>query len=88
LSLVDFQVNEECVKYKEVQTFEAFIKAGKVVFHIEYPKGAPKSVNQKSRDAVFKAKGAERFTSVLKTMELCGWVEYRDGKQYTTKTAK
>ncbi|KAL2204303.1 endo alpha-1,4 polygalactosaminidase precursor [Sarocladium strictum] len=88
LPLVDFQVNEECVKYKEAETFEAFIKAGKAVLHIEYPKGAPKSVSQKSKDAVFKAKGAERFTSILKTMDLCGWVEYRDGKQYTTKTKK
>lgn len=88
LPLVDFQVNEECVKYKEVQTFNTFIKAGKAVFHIEYPKGAPKSVSQKSKDAVFNAKGAEMFATVLKTMDLCGWVEYRDEKQYITKTTK
>ncbi|KAH8171168.1 glycoside-hydrolase family [Sarocladium implicatum] len=86
LPLVDFQVNEECVKYNECQTFEAFIKAGKAVFHIEYPKGAPGKVSKKDKDKVFGAKGAARFTTLLKTMDLDGWVEYRDGKQYKTKT--
>lgn len=87
LNLVDFQVNEECVKYKECQTFESFIKAGKAVFHIEYPKGAPGAVSTKSKTTIFGAKGAERFTTLLKTMELDGWVEYRDGKQFRTKTS-
>ncbi|KAK0388897.1 hypothetical protein NLU13_2474 [Sarocladium strictum] len=86
LSVVDFQVNEQCVKYNEVQTFEAFIKAGKAVFHIEYPKGAPKSVSTKTKAAIFGAKGTERFTTLLKTMDLDGWVEYRDGKHFITKT--
>lgn len=83
---VDFQVNEECVKYGEARTFEAFINAGKAVFHIEYPQGAPRSVSAKTKDKIFKTKGTERFTTLLKTMDLDGWVEYRDGKKFTTAT--
>ena len=88
MDLVDFQVNEECAKYNEGETFEAFIKAGKAVFHIEYPKGAPGSVSTKSMASIFKTKGVDKFSTVLKTMDLDGWVQYRDGQQFTTKTGK
>lgn len=84
LDIVDFQVNEECVKYKEGRTFEAFIKAGKAVFHIEYPKGAPGSVSAKARESISMAKGTERFSTVLKTDTLDGWVQFCDGQQYRT----
>jgi endo-alpha-1,4-polygalactosaminidase (GH114 family) len=86
LDVVDFQVNEECVKYKEGRTFEAFIKAGKAVLHIEYPKGAPGSVSAKTRDSISAAKGTEQFSTVLKTDDLDGWVQFCDGQQYTTRT--
>jgi endo-alpha-1,4-polygalactosaminidase (GH114 family) len=86
LDIVDFQVNEECVKYNEGRTFEAFIKAGKAVFHIEYPKGAPGSVSAKTRDSISTAKGTEQFSTVLKTDDLDGWVQFCSGQQYTTQT--
>lgn len=86
IDIVDFQVNEESAKYKEGETFEAFIKAGKAVFHIEYPSGAPGSVSAKAMASIFGTKGTEKFSTVLKTMSLDGWVQFRDGQQFTTKT--
>ncbi|KAH6668627.1 endo alpha-1,4 polygalactosaminidase precursor [Plectosphaerella plurivora] len=85
---VDFQVNEECVKYKEADVFQAFIKAKKAVFHIEYPKGAGKKVAASYSDSMNKNKGIEGFSTVLKTLDLDGWVQYRDGQTYNTKTSK
>lgn len=86
IKFVDFQVNEQCVKYNEASTFAAFIKAGKAVFHIEYPDGAPGSVSSKARSSIYAAPGTEKFSTLIKTMDLDGWVQMRDGKQYTTKT--
>ncbi|KAH8656825.1 endo alpha-1,4 polygalactosaminidase precursor [Ilyonectria robusta] len=86
IDVVDFQVNEECVKYNEGETFGAFINAGKAVFHIEYPRGAPGSVSAKSRGKISGAKGTEGFSTLLKTMDLDGWVQFCDGQQFTTKT--
>ena len=34
--VMDFAVNEECVKYRECSTLAVFIAAGKPVFHAEY----------------------------------------------------
>ncbi|KAM0270667.1 hypothetical protein ACHAQH_009336 [Verticillium albo-atrum] len=86
INSVDFQTNEQCVKYNEGETFQAFIKAGKAVFHIEYPDGAPGSVSSKARSTIYAAPGTEGFSTLIKTMDLDGWVQMRDGKQYTTKT--
>lgn len=85
---MDYQVNEECVKYNEADTFQAFIKAKKAVFHIEYPSGVPKSMKAADsyRSNINKNPYTAGFSTVLKTMDLSGWVQYRDGKQYTTKT--
>lgn len=87
IGFVDFSVNEQCAEYSECETFEPFIKAGKPVFHIEYPKGAPKI--DASRAAALCSDsgigaGSARFSTVLKKMELDGFVQYCDGKQYTT----
>ncbi|KAH7127979.1 endo alpha-1,4 polygalactosaminidase precursor [Dactylonectria estremocensis] len=69
---VHFQVNEECVKYNEGRTFARFIKAGKAVFHIEA--------------TISNAKGTDNFSTVLKKMDLDGWVQFCDGQEFTTKT--
>ncbi|KAF7557129.1 hypothetical protein G7Z17_g889 [Cylindrodendrum hubeiense] len=86
IDVVDFQVNEECVKYNEGQTFSAFIRANKAVFHIEYPRGAPGSVSAKSRTSISNAKGTENFSTLLKTMDLDGWVQFCDGQEFKTRT--
>jgi hypothetical protein len=83
---VDFQVNEECVKYNEGPTFEAFIKAGKPVFHIEYPSGAPDGVSASMVSTIANAAGTEKFSTLIKTLSLDGWVQFPDGHTEATKT--
>jgi len=82
LNITHFSVNEQCVQYDECDTFAQFVTAGKPVFHIEYPDGAPK-VEEKvvSKDC---GQVAEGFSTVLKKIDLDGWVEYCDGNTATT----
>jgi len=88
LDIVDFSVNEECVEYKECESFSKFIKAGKPVFHIEYPKSAP-NVPDSDVETICSRRGdsagSDHFSTVIKTMDLDGWVLYCDGKSYETK---
>lgn len=87
LDVVHFSVNEQCAEYSECDVFEKFTAAGKPVFHIEYPSGAPKSIKPKDSEKSCSAEGAEKFSTVLKGMDLDGWVEYCDGKVAETKVA-
>ncbi|KAF1943569.1 hypothetical protein EJ02DRAFT_400306 [Clathrospora elynae] len=93
LPLVHFSVNEECVKYSECSIFQPFIAAGKPVFHIEYPDGAGdgESGQGLKQNIVSKfcakdgdGEGSQGFSTVLKKMELDGWVEYCDSSVETT----
>lgn len=82
-SIVHFSVNEQCVKYSECTVFTPFIDAGKPVFHIEYPDGAPGNVkNSTAADmcsGTGDAAGSELFSTVLKDMDQDGWVQYCNG---------
>ncbi|KAI9663067.1 MAG: hypothetical protein M1821_008115 [Bathelium mastoideum] len=88
LPLVHFSVNEQCVEYSECTTFAPFIKAGKPVFHIEYPKDAPgklsNSTVQKYCADQGAGEGTDGFSTVLKDMDLDGWVEYCSGEVAST----
>lgn len=87
LDLVAFSVNEQCAEYSECETFAPFIKASKPVFHIEYPKGAPAIDAARAADLCsHQGIGArsEGFSTVLKKMNLDGFVQYCNGKQYNT----
>ncbi|KAF2099008.1 hypothetical protein NA57DRAFT_39725 [Rhizodiscina lignyota] len=87
LSIVQFSVNEQCVEYSECMTYAPFIDAGKPVFHIEYPDGAPKlsaSTVTKYCSDTGDGDGAKLFSTVLKTMDLDGWVEYCNRAMATT----
>lgn len=96
LPIVQFSVNEQCVENSECSTFAPFIEAGKPVFHIEYPKGAGEgqvTTQGLQQDVVGKfcgsegaAKGRDGFSTVLKKMDLDGWVEYCDGSVKATAT--
>jgi len=81
-SVVQFSVNEQCVQYSECATFAPMIQAGKPVFHIEYPKGSPGNVAIAIADEVCattgSGAGSENFSTVIKGMDLDGWVEYCD----------
>lgn len=87
-SVVQFSVNEQCVQYKECETFAPMIQAGKPVFHIEYPKGAPGDISGKtaadhcSRSGA--GSGSDEFSSLLKGELLDGWVEYCDRTTFNT----
>lgn len=84
LSVVQFQVNEQCAEYDECDTFAAFIDAGKPVFHIEYPKGTPDSVSANALTSDCSASDSDNFSTVIKTMDLDGWVEYCNGQKAET----
>ncbi|KAF2024199.1 hypothetical protein EK21DRAFT_94296 [Setomelanomma holmii] len=88
LPLVDFSVNEQCVKYNECSKFAAFTAAGKPVFHIEYPAGdgdlqqsiESNGFSEETRQKFCGGEATTGFSTVLKKMELDGWVEYCDDK--------
>ena len=90
LPIVHFSVNEQCVKYSECATFAPFIAAGKPVFHIEYPddagaqQGLAEDVVGEYCSTNGKGDGSQDFSTVLKKMELDGWVEYCDKVVETT----
>ena len=80
ISFLDFSVNEQCVQYEECADFSAFIKAGKPVFNIEYPEEIDdSSLLTKYCKAAGVGYGAEKFSTVIKNMELDGNVEYCGG---------
>lgn len=80
-----FSVNEQCVEYKECATFRPFIDAGKPVFHIEYPRDAGRKLGDDVRGRYCRDKDTSGFSTVLKKMELDGWVEYCDGRVEVTE---
>lgn len=82
---MQFSVNEECSSYDECDTFAAFIEAGKPVFHIEYPDNAPDNVSDEDLSKACTSTGTTNFSTVVKTLDLDGWVEYCDGT--TAETA-
>lgn len=80
-SIVQFSVNEQCVQYKECATFAPLVAAGKPVFHIEYPSSAPSISVKIANDfcsTTGSGAGSENFSTLLKNMNLDGWVEYCD----------
>jgi hypothetical protein len=88
LDIVQFSVNEQCSQYSECAAWTKFISAGKPVFHIEYPQGAGSSVSVNtaqwcSKDST--GTNISDFSTVIKTQELNGWVEYCDGQVNTTQ---
>lgn len=88
LPVVSFSVNEQCHYYQECETFSPFIKAGKPVFNIEYPGDSPKitakDIKKYCATSGTWGTGAAKFSTVLKNMDLDGFVEYCDGKAYNT----
>lgn len=73
LGKMQYAVNEQCVQYGECDTWQPFVEAGKPVFHIEYPDGAPKVAVQKV-DSVCGDVSARGFETVFKEMDLDDWV--------------
>lgn len=88
LGSVDFVTVEQCIEYDECDAFAPFIKAGKPVFHIEYP-DSPNSMSTASTNSICtsatKGSSTYGFTTIIKKLALDGWVKYCGGSQvYTT----
>ena len=80
-SIVQCSVNEQCVEYSECSTFEPLIAAGKPVFHIEYPSSSPTvsvKIANNACSGTGSGAGSEYFSTLMKNMDLDGWVEYCD----------
>jgi hypothetical protein len=76
LPVVQFSVNEQCVQMSECSLFSSFIRDGKPVFHIEYPSEVKEDfISNLCKDSG-PAAGAAGFSTVLKSMDLDGWVQY------------
>lgn len=74
LDKVQWQVNEQCVEYKECSTFRPFIAAGKPVFHIEYPSSAP-TINATTKAQYCNDSRETGFSTILKKVSLDGWID-------------
>ncbi|KUI69383.1 hypothetical protein VM1G_05044 [Cytospora mali] len=91
IDVVSFSVNEQCVQYDECDDFIAFPQNGKPVFHIEYPAGDGEThakvfgTNMRDRYCDSGTNYNDGFNTVLKYMNLSGWVEYCNGNTYSTE---
>jgi hypothetical protein len=89
---VEFSVNEECAVVGDCNDFKKFTRAGKPVFHIEYP-NAPDDeshapVQNRAKWCTTAPDGTviTDFSTVIKNGNLDGWVQYCDGTVATTPT--
>jgi len=77
---VQFAVNEQCVQFSDCPTFSAFTNASKPVFHIEYPSEVSTDFVPNFCKDSGPAAGTEGFSTLIKNMNLDGWVQFcKDG---------
>ncbi|KAE8452415.1 hypothetical protein EG329_000317 [Mollisiaceae sp. DMI_Dod_QoI] len=74
LSIMQWAVNEQCQQFNECGLSKPFIDAGKPVFHIEYPDGAP-NISPEVKKASCDVSASNGFSTVLKTNDLSAWVD-------------
>ncbi|KAB5522857.1 endo alpha-1,4 polygalactosaminidase precursor [Coniochaeta sp. 2T2.1] len=97
--VVDFAVNEQCVETRECSKYDNFVQT-KPVFHIEYQKGADNShtpltdtttvctsYNEAGPREPEKIVDLTKLSTVIKNMNLDGWVEFCDKTVKTTELA-
>jgi hypothetical protein len=96
--LIHFAVNEQCSQFNECSVYESFIKT-KPVFHIEYPNGQQDKAVSDSTKLNRLCKDTRtsdeedapiyditKFSTVIKGINLTGFVQYCDAKTYKTPT--
>ncbi|OCK83486.1 glycoside hydrolase family 114 protein, partial [Lepidopterella palustris CBS 459.81] len=81
---IQFAVNEQCHANAECETYAPLTAKGKPVFNIEYPDSAP-NVFSADRSKLCGTMGAAHMRTLLKMVDLGGWVEFCDGT--TAETA-
>lgn len=83
VDVVQWAVSEQAVQFGDVAQFEPLVRAGKPVFHVEYPKGEDedddkqndtREVTGKKRDKCFGAR-SKGFSSIIKNVRLDQWVQ-------------
>ncbi len=74
IDMMQWAVNEQCEQYQECYTVQPFIRAGKPVFHIEYPKSAP-DVSASTKAGFCNDHTADGFSTILKDMDLDNWLD-------------
>jgi hypothetical protein len=78
---MQWSVNEQCAQFQECPSYDAFIKAGKPVFHIEYPKGTDPDDNNNAlvtgdqKDSACNFDDSSNFSTVIKNLNLDLWIE-------------
>ncbi len=65
----DWQVNEQCVEYRECDTLTAFIEAGKPVFGLEYPVDDDQPLSERAED-VCPTSNAAGHDTLVKPLDL------------------
>ncbi|VUC23957.1 unnamed protein product [Clonostachys rosea] len=87
IDVVQFEINEQCSEYSECKNFLPFIKAGKPVFHIEYPGGDDDNptvlkTSQLPPYCIRDPAGTDisKFSTALKTINLDAYLQTCDGK--------
>jgi hypothetical protein len=71
VSVSEWCINEQCVKYNECDLYQPFINQNKPVFHLEYTakKPAPENFVKK----VCNWKDAQGFSTLIKHLSLNAW---------------
>jgi glycosyl hydrolase family 114 len=99
-SIVQFAVNEQCAQFNECDGYNSFL-ASKAVFHIEYVDSIDGSSQRRKRNpSPFKQRrdtlaqlcdpsnaNGSKMSTVIKTTDLGGIVQYCDGTVATTQTS-
>lgn len=76
---IQFSVVEECAKFGECTSYKPIIEADKPVFQIEYPSQAGTEMPSDALPAECFADGADKFSTLLKKMNLDTWVQTCNG---------
>jgi Glycoside-hydrolase family GH114 len=82
-SVIQFAVNEQCSSDGSCTSYDGF---GKPVYHLEYSNDHSVSDSQKDTLCLAGASTASELTTVIKTLNLDGWVLYCDGQSATSPT--
>ena len=81
---MQWSVNEQCIQYEECDLYTPFIKAGKPVFNVEYPKGdksndKPIDPTKLSKICDQEADDSDGFSTIVKNLNLDAWIELCNG---------
>ncbi|KAL4789728.1 glycoside hydrolase superfamily [Aspergillus venezuelensis] len=76
---MQWSVNEQCAQYNECDTYAAFVRRNKPVFHIEYPKGDDTNneveVTGTRKNSACEFEDADQFSTLIKNMDLDNWYQ-------------